>query len=351
LPTIASLLARAAPGGPREALAAADGDPAAALALAVHALFVESGFRPIRGPALAPAPSAGQSPSASLDSAGWSAGKAAAATGPSSSSSSSSPYAPPSGWCRHRAAPDEWVFRYTHRAKISPFVLHLSLQRATGRMLVRAAEEEVGGGGSSNGGNNGGGNNGPQQPPSIPMMPLTSGGGRGMPLPPGGGAAVGPPPSRNQRMLGLQLGNYIPAPQEALRRCSDWSEPGIIAPRADEVLRGMVCEHLVEPLLEAAEDAPAYDENEDAGAAVMAAAAEGGGGRGRASWWRRHRQHPHHHPVRADRVVGAIAIGVGLAAIAVGVAYAIGPSRRARVKEVLRAGVARAAAAAVPSSR
>jgi hypothetical protein len=156
-------------------------------------------------------------------------------------------------------------------------------------------------------------------------------------------------------MLGLQLGNYISCPQEALRRCGDWSDPGIIAPRADEVLRGMVREHLVEPLLEAAEDAPAYDENEDA--AVMAAAAEGGGGGagGRASWWwgRRHRQHhPHHHPVRADRVVGAVAIGVGLAAIAVGVAYAIGPSRRARVKEVLRAGVARAAAAAaVRSSR
>lgn len=366
-PRIAALLARAAPGGPREALAAADGDPAAALALAVHALFAEAGFRSIRGPALALAPSAGQSPSASLDSAGWSAAKAGAAAAAASaglqpSSSSSSRYAPPSGWCR-RAAPDEWIFRYTHRAKLSTFVLHLALQRATGRMLVRAAEEEVGAGGGGGGGGNGiggigGVGGGPQQQapmrPSIPMMPLMGGGGgpRMMgggpagPLPLGGGAAVGPPPSHNQRMLGLQLQGYVSAPAEVLRRCGDWDEEGVLTARADEALRGMVHEHLVDPLLEAAEDAPAYDEDEDgsgsaaaaAAAAMAMAAAEGRGG---SSWWRRRGT----GALRADRVAGAVAIGVGLAAIAVGVAYSLGPQRRARVKEALRAARASAAAA------
>jgi hypothetical protein len=354
-PSIAALLARAAPGGPREALAPADGDPAAALALAVHSLFVEAGFRPIRGPPLALPPSAAPSPSASLDSWGAVAAAAAAAK-PFSSSSSSSPsssakaasaaYAPPAGWCRRPGAPDEWVFRYSHRAKASSFSLHLSLQRATGRMLARAAEEEVGGGGGGGGGSAAGAGAGGEPAAAssapggggraLPMFALAGGasGGGGGPLVGaggfaaaaggrlapggGGGAAVGPPPSHNQHLLGLQLQGYFPLPADDMRRASDWAT--VLGPRADEALRMMVREHLSGPLLAQAEDAPLYDEDDDpaAGGVLMGGQARAGrlGGAGGGAW--------------APRVVGSVAIGVGLAAVVAGVAWAAGPQRRQR---------------------
>jgi len=336
LPSIAELLFKAAPGGPKAALGA-DGDPAAALALAVHALFVEAGFRPVRGPALAPAAA---SPSASFDDgggSGWGAGKAARRAPSSSSSSAPSSYAPPPGWRARPGAPDEWLLRYTCRGKApAAFVVHLSLQRATGRMLVRASEEEDspgsappsagygggngGGGGGNGGGGGGGGGGGARVSPSLPMAPLV--------YPAGGGAAVGPPPSRNQRLLGLQLENYVAAGRAELAACDDWSTAGVLAPRADAALRGMVREHLTGPLLAGAEDAPAYEDEEGGeGAGGGGAWRDGGGGgaaaRGGRAW-------------RADRVVGALAVGVGVAAIAVGVAYAIGPQRRRAVRDSLQ---------------
>lgn len=354
-PTIAALIARAAPAGPREALAVADGDPAAALALAVHALFVEAGFRPIRGPPLALPPplSAAPSPSASLDSGGWGGVLGGGGAGgissksplPSSSSasSSSSAYAPPPGWCRRLAgAPDEWVFRYAHRGKLAPFSVHLSLQRATGRMLVRAAEEEpgsVGGGGAMAGSEAGGmgggaGASGLAPPPTLPMMPLGGGGGGGAAagFAPArvGGASVGPPPSHNQHMLGLQLENYFALPAAEMRRAVGWDQPGLLGPRAEPALRAMVREHLVDPLLAGAEDAPLYDEDEDGGAGgvLMGGAARarkaGAGGLGGSPW--------------APRVVSAVAIGVGLAAAAAAVAYAMGAQRRRAARDAFRQG-------------
>lgn len=98
-----TLLRRAEPRGPR---GIASRDRGAVLALAAHCCMLDAGFRVQRADLNAPAPP--------------------------------TPEAPCPGW--EKAFPDEWVINYTHPAKAARFVLHCSLQRASGRMLLAGME-------------------------------------------------------------------------------------------------------------------------------------------------------------------------------------------------------------------
>ncbi|GBF94135.1 hypothetical protein Rsub_07122 [Raphidocelis subcapitata] len=160
---LAPALRRAEPRGPR---ALSKPDPGAALALAVHACMLEAGFNP-HPPADGPRPA--------------------------------TPDAPPPGW--DKAFPDEWVFEYTHPGKAEKFVLHCSLQRASGRMLAVASE----------------------------------------------GGALG-----NRHMLGLQLANYVPGGAAALD--ADGWDRAVVKQAA---ILDMVSRHVTHPLLAMAADMPA----------------------------------------------------------------------------------------------
>ncbi|KAF8065820.1 hypothetical protein HT031_002880 [Scenedesmus sp. PABB004] len=214
-------LAQAAPRGPASV---PGGDPGAVLALACHCVMVDAGMKARRGRRPAAAAAAAARPPAA-------AGRGADPRAPPrraapqcvlpSGAPAAARWPPPAGWAAEFA--DEWVFRYAAPGKASTLVLHCSLQRATGRMLVHTLEA------------------GNEQ--------------------------------RNHHMLGLYLPKYVPPGAAALLGGAAWA--GVVA--HGDALAGMMADHVIAPLLDAAEDLPP-------GAGADAAGWADGGGSRRAGW-------------------------------------------------------------------
>ncbi|KAF6250677.1 hypothetical protein COO60DRAFT_1705555 [Scenedesmus sp. NREL 46B-D3] len=156
---------------------------------------------------------------------------------------------------------DEWVFRYSMPGKRNTLVLHCSLQRASGRMLAHTIEA---------------GN------------------------------------ERNSHLLGLMLEKYVPA--AAKLGSSSWE--GVL--QHSDALVPMMQQHLLSPLLEAAEDVI-----DTACSTGETWAAGNAGARSPASRWLAYVMNPLGGPEGAGGGAGPYAVpavlltGVALAAVAV----------------------------------